>query len=270
MKARYTLLFLALLIHHVTKAQSEESMVFGYAFDLYEQQKFEDAAISLQKFLRDFPKSELKGRAHYNLAICYKDLKDNQKAKAVFQEILDQDYNERDENSLMEPYTLYKHHSCRALASMALEEKNYKEAEKYIHLFDKKYPYQHFCGNEWSAYDMYKAVMLAKVYEATNRTDQAMKELIPYIFSNALASNEGVLEELSTILDKHFTKADIRAEMNKAIESLTIEKKKKETIATIQLFNVNVAVEYYEDTKGDGKEFYKEIVRKSEFFKKYL
>lgn len=255
-------------------AQSnEEKIVFDYAVDLLENEKYQDAADTFSKFLTDFPDSPLKGRAHFNLALSFKYLGDLTRAKATFLEILRMPYNERDENSLMEPYTLYKHHACRMLAFIAMDEQDYQSAERYITMFDKKFPYQHFCGNEWAAYNMFKAVMLAQVYAATNRSQKALETLAPYTFSNALASNERVLEELEIIVRREFTKDEIKAELIRALESLQVKQRKGETMATIMLFNVSVEVEDYSEPRNGNEppaEHYKRIVKSNQLFKRYL
>jgi tetratricopeptide (TPR) repeat protein len=248
-------------------------IVFDYAVDLLQNRKYQDAADSFAKFMSDFPDSPLKGRAHFNLALSFKDMGDIARARATFLEILDMPYNERDDNSLMEPYTLYKHHSCRMLAFMALDDHDYGEAERYINMFDKKFPYQHFCGNEWSAYNMFKAVMLARVYFATNRSQKAIETLVPYTFSDALASNQSVLEELDTVVRHEFTTAQIKAEFTHALQSLQLKKRKHGTTATITLFNVDAEVEDYSDPTGSNEALiqrYKEIVTANELFKRYL
>ena len=251
----------------------EEEIVFEYAVDLFQSEKNQDAADSFGRFIEGFPDSPLKGRAHYNLALSFKELGDGARAKTIFHEILAMPYNERDENSLMEPYTLYKHHSCRMLASIALDEQNYKEAEHYIKMFDKKFPYQHFCGNEWAAYKMFKAVMIARVYTGMNQPQRAIKTLAPFTFSDALASNEEVLETLESTVRREFTKDEIKAELTRAIESLQVTQANDRTTAAMMLFNVKVEVEDFymdKDANESDLEHYRRIVRSNEFFKKYL
>lgn len=251
----------------------EEEIVFEYAVDLFQREKYQDAADSFGRFLEDFPDSPLKGRAHYNLALSFKELEDRTRAKAIFREILAMPYNERDGNSLMEPYTLYKHHSCRMLALIALDEQSYKEAEHYIKMFDKKFPYQHFCGNEWAAYKMFKAVMIARVYSGTDQPQKAIETLVPYTFSNALASNQEVLEVLEATVRREFTKDEIKAELIRAVESLQVIQANDRTTAAMMLFNVKVEVEdFYMDKEANESDLerYRRIVRSNEFFKKYL
>jgi hypothetical protein len=159
------------------------------------------------------------------------------------------------------------------LASMALEEKNYQNAENYIKMFDEKFPYQHFCGNEWAAYNMFKAVMTAQVYSGMNQPQKAISTLLPYTFSNALASNEEVLKVLETTLTSQFTKEEIEAELLKAIESLQVKRRNSRTKSTMILFGVKVELDdFFMDNEPNESELehYKRLAASNELFRKYL
>ncbi len=251
----------------------EEQVVFDYAGSLYEEEKYAEAAQRFAKFMTDFPKSPIKPRAHFNLAISYLALDDLERAKATFEEILNESYDDRDANDLMEPYTLYKHHSCRHLAMIALRQKNYDDAEKFIGMFDKKYPYQHFCGNEWAAYDNYKAVMLAKVYANTGRAQKAMETLVPYMFYNGLASNQNVINAMIEVLEQHFNQDEVRARLMQALASVRISRNKHETSAVIRLFdvNVNVAATASERDKSQtlNETYFQNVVSEHPVFKRF-
>lgn len=252
--------------------QTEDEILFEQAVQHFADTDYTRAAEEFETFISKFPKSPLLGRAHYNLGLTHFRLLNYITAEKVFRQILDEPYNERDENDIMEPYTLYKHHSCRMLAEISLAVEDYKKAERYIYMFDKVYPYQHFCGNEWSAYDMYKAVMLAKAYEGQGETKKAMEELLPYIFSNALASNEEVLRELSHLLEAIYTKEENREEFTRALASLEVKETKKQTRAFIQLYGVKVEVEdYFYDMETNGsKDYYHGKLKEHELFKRFL
>ena len=252
-----------------------DQVQFEKAIAYFEAGDLSSAAGEFRKFMVEYPRSPLIARAHYNVAYISFILKDYGTAKMIFKEILTKPYNEQDSNDIMEPYTLYKHHTCRHLAEIALEEKDYEAAEKYIQLFDKQYPYQHFCGNEWSAYDMYVAVMRARVYEGANQVKKALEVLLPYIFTQALASNADVLDELIVVLEKNFTKLDLREEFRRSLSTLTVKKTKKEVNATVTLYGVKVEVEdyMYEEDKGKTlslQEHYQNVVKENKLFKKFL
>ena len=260
-------------VHGQQEPLTADQVLFDQAVRRFEDEDYAGAAEDFRQFMTRFPQSQLLARSHYNLALTYDRMNDFETSKKLFLEILEQPYNERDENGLMEPYTQYKHHSCRHLAAIALRENDYKSAEKYIHLFDKKYPYQHFCGNEWSAYDMFKAVMKARVYEGTDEVRKAMEELLPFIFSDALASNDDVLDELSGILERNYTRDSIQQEFKSALMSLEVKETKKNTSVTILLYGVTIQVQdFFFEQAADvsGKEHYQKIVEENALFKKFL
>jgi tetratricopeptide (TPR) repeat protein len=258
--------------HAQQSVPTKDEVAFEQAAEAFEKERYKEAQADWLQFMKQHPDSPLLGRAHYNLGLTWFHMKEYEKAAEVFLEILNQPYNEKDANSLMEPYTLYKHHSCRLLAEMNLKQKKFDEAEKYILLFDKKYPYQHFCGNEWSSYHKYYAIMLAQVYEGTNRFSQAIGLLVPHVFPDFLSSDEVLIETLVTILQNHFSKAEIRKELNAAIQSLELKHTKKETTASVFLYGVKIKLDPYALEEGTTSEYerYKKMVTENKLFKKFL
>lgn len=276
-----TILFIAFAIAPFVvttlQAQSsqdkEDQLAFDEAFARYDSGAYEQALLAFSDFMERFPKSPLRARAHFNVAYLYRELNYNAKAAAVFKEILNEGYNENDENSLMEPYALYKHNSCRHLAEIYLEEKNFSQAEMYIEMFDKEYPYQHFCGNEWAAYDIYKATMYARLYEGKGQYERAVRHLVPYIFENGLAPNDYLLDELIQMLRAHYTLEEIQAELRRALATLSMHEKKGEGQARLTLFGekVNAQSNFFTSTVDvkslDG---YRVMVKENELFKTFL
>jgi tetratricopeptide (TPR) repeat protein len=239
---RKIILLLAIACCDVCLAQTKQENAFNEALQLFNDEKYKEAATAFASFMQVYPRHELKGRAHYNLAFTYKQLGDLTKAKETFVDILGEKYNERDENSLMEPYALYKHHACRQLAMISIEQNNFDDAEKYIRYFDKKYPYQHFCGNEWAGYDIFKAIMDAKVQAGRKQPGLAVKILSPHLFANGLASNEEALEELDTILERNFDHQIVKDMFNQAFTSLRIETKNGVEIAIVTFSGIDIAL----------------------------
>jgi tetratricopeptide (TPR) repeat protein len=280
-----TILFLALAIVQinitklsaqpveVVEDRTEDQLAFDKAFALYDSGTHEQAVLAFSDFMERYPRSPLRARAHFNVAYLYHELHYDAKAAAVFKEILNEGYNENDENSLMEPYTLYKHNSCRHLAEIYLEQKDFAQAETSMEMFDKEYPYQHFCGNEWAAYDHYKATMYARLYAGKGQYGRAVRNLVPYTFDNDLASNAGLLHELVLILRTHYTTAEIQAELRHALTTLSMRAKKGEVQARLTLFGekVNVTPDYFNpNIDFNSLEGYKVVVNENELFKTFL
>ena len=236
--------------------------------------KHEDEALrAFGEFMSKYPNSPLLAQAHYNIGYLHFERRNYEAATKVFKQILDSDYNERDPNSLMEPYMLYKHNSCRLLAEMSLDQKNYTAAEEYIEMFEHKYPYQHFCGNELSANAIYTATMKARAYDGQGQNLKAIQELVPFVFDDALASNEHLLQMLNTMLRQNYSIDQLREEFTRAVNSCAVKKTKRNIEATLILFGKKVEMSFYYDRDENAKrdvEFYKEEARKNSLFKKFL
>jgi hypothetical protein len=274
MKTLVSFLALIYFAPSIVHAQDKGELAFEAASQLYEEKKFAESALAYLRFMKDFSDHELKPRAHFNVAICYRELQDTANAKRIFLEILDEDYNERDANDIMEPYSLYKHHASRNLAFFAMAEKNYDEVEKYIRYFDKRFPYQHFCGNEWAAYHIFKDTMLAELYEGQHKPAEAVKVLAPHLFNNGLAYNGNAVELLDKILERNFTGDEVKAMFQNAYNSLAIKKTKRSEVVVLDFYGINVTVtEYWNDEKKKGGDWLAEsqtMLRAHELFLKYL
>jgi tetratricopeptide (TPR) repeat protein len=249
---RTIILLVAMACWCVCHAQSKQETAFNEALELFNDQEYEKAAKAFSNFMRVYLRHELKPRAHYNLAYTYRQMENLVKAKETFLEILSEKYNDRDENDLMEPYALYKHHTSRQLAMISIQQNNFDEAEKYIQYFDKKYSYQHFCGNEWAAYDIFKAIMEAKVLEGKKKPDLAVKTLVPHLFSDGLASNEGALEELGAILEKNFNPQEVKEMFTAAFNSLRIETKQGTQVPIITFAGIDLPVSSFAFETEEG------------------
>jgi|GEM_PF-1955520 len=228
-----------------TNAQTPDEVFFDKGCAYFEANKNDSALIVFRDLKRLYPQSESVPRADYNIAFILKEQGDIEAAKSAFKAILSSNYNDKDRGSggiMDNPYALYKHNSCEILSELYLVEKNYAEAEKYIKLFDKKYPYQHFCGNEWSAYNTYKAKQYAIVYDGQGQTDKAIGTLLPYVFADGLSDNEILLTELYRLLEKKYTAEAIKKELLNALQTLKIVNKRDDEFATIVFFGQKVAV----------------------------
>lgn len=263
------------------KVKTDDQKLFDKATGYYYDDNYDSALLVFHKFIETYPNSDLKGRAHYNLGYINFQKENYDEAKQIFLNILQQKYNEHDPNGLMEQYTLYKHKSCEHLAEIYLKESNYTEALRYTKLFDKKYPYKHFCGNELRAYDIYRARCYARVFEGQKTYAKAIRTLLPYLFNDGLASNAPLLEDLTRIVDRIYTKDYLNPELNKAISGFKIKKTKHKEYGLITIFGTKVKV-YYDalfelgnpdfeaNSKLDENALYHKAILTNAFFKQYL
>jgi hypothetical protein len=277
MKTRVVLLGLLIVLAvpglEAQKKIALEDSAFHKAMRLYEEDRKLESLLAFYEFISVFPDSEMKPRAHFNTGLISMELKRYKEARAAFAKILESGYNETESNSLMEPYALYKHNSARYMAEISLEEKNWQEAEKYIVMFDKEYPYQHFCGNEWAAYDIYKATMYARLYDGKGQIDKAISVLIPESIPGGLASNDYLVIDLISLLNRRYTQTKIYGEFNQSLANLSVKSNSKGEWAELVLFGEKLKVYsgYFEDSKEKhDKEFYVKQVREYQLFEQYL
>jgi len=226
---------------------SEDETSFEKAVTHAYREENEKALESFTSFLNQYPDSFLKPRAKFNIGIVLRKLGRNDEAILVFSEILNSDYNEKESSGgIMEKYALYKNRSAKELAEMYFEKKEYKKASDYIYLFDKKYKYLHFCGNEMRADDIYIATWYAKIFLAQNKPEKAISKLLPYLFDDGLASNSKALDVFEESLKMKYSTEEIKAFVNTAVKSLKIKSEdeakitflgKKLTVFDYQLYN---------------------------------
>jgi tetratricopeptide (TPR) repeat protein len=265
----------------VDSTETKDKRLFEEAIDYSYDEIYDSALLYFEKILIDFPKSELRGRAHYNIGYIYFKMKEYDKSKTIFLSILKSDYNEYEAYSLMEQYTLFKHRSCEYLAEIFLDEGNFKEAEKYVRLFDKKYPYKHFCGNEIAAYEIYRSRCYARVFEGEKSFKKAMDKLLPFLFDWGLASNDKLISDLIRVTDKYCSKDKIKEELEKAKKSLTMKTNRHAEFGIIELFGKKVKVcdagiydiyepETYKNLELKGIDKYKKAIEMNRYFKEYL
>lgn len=279
-----TLLTIFIQANGQKKEKTEEQRLFDIAFELLEDEELDSALIVFRQFRTQFANSELIPRVHYNIGYILKEQGKTDEAKIVLTEIIASNYNEKDPggHGIMGPqYALYKHYSCEQLADIYIDEKNFIAAEKYVRLFDKKYPYEHFCGNELTAYQIFKSRSYAKVYDGQGKTDDAIRQLIPHVFYTGLADNSELINDLISLLDKRYNGDEIKNELEKSITTLKItESKKRGETATIELYTFKLNVDenglfslsnpdFEANTKLQGREKYLKVIETNELFKHY-
>jgi tetratricopeptide (TPR) repeat protein len=128
----------------------------------------ERALENYQELIDSFPNSKLLYRAMNNKGYIELDLDDIEEAEKTFKKIIDSEADDEEIGGpglglMSEPYTNYKNRAAKALANIYLEKEDFAEALKFLDL-TKKYPYYHFCGNEYEADEIYMSTLYAKCY----------------------------------------------------------------------------------------------------------
>ena len=178
----------------------------------------------------------------------------------------------------MEQYALYKHRSASRLADIYLNQEYYEKARKYIRLFDKKYKYKHFGGNEMMAHEIYTARQYARLYHGEGKTAKAINKLLPYLFYNGLASNSKLLKLLDTLLRQQYTEAEIRQLVLQAKESMQIRKEDEVYIrflgSKVRVWSYHLFVfnsrDFEENMRLEGRAKWIKAFNSHELFSRYL
>ncbi|WP_221406582.1 tetratricopeptide repeat protein [Roseivirga sp. 4D4] len=261
------------------KEPTTDQLAFDQILETYYDEEYDSALTLCQNFLSNHIESSLIPRVKYNMAYILREIDRDEEAIPIFINLLESNYDEQEKfGGLMEQYALYKHRSASNLADIYLNLKNYELAKKYIRLFDKKYKYQHFGGNELMAYEIYSAKQYARLYHGQGKIDKAIKKLLPYIFYNGLASNSSLLNLLEEYLLEKYSRKELSILINQAKSTLVINTEDEATIIFLKtkievldyhLFTSgNVDIEDSLKLKGQAK--WNKAFDKNEFFAKYL
>ncbi|WP_396147911.1 tol-pal system YbgF family protein [Flavobacterium sp.] len=180
------------------------------------------------ELISEYPKSKLIFRALNNKGFAELELEYYGEAEKTFLKILNSDANDKEKggigSGLMgEPYANYKNRACKILADLELKKENFTNALKYLDT-TKKYPYQHFCGNEFASEEIYMAEMYSKCYLGLNQYDKAYDILLPNIIENGLASNSELIEITFNALLKNYKKEDLKSQFENSFKNVIAQK----------------------------------------------
>jgi tetratricopeptide (TPR) repeat protein len=245
---------------------------FDKAMELYYAKSYDSAIVNFEKMIKSFPNSELIGRAKYNIGYIYLETNRNEEAIPVFMEILNSNFNEKDNyGGIMEQFTLYKHRSCLNLVEIYLEKKEYKTALNYNKKAEKKYPYSHFHNREVIDNKIYLASNYSKIYRGLGDYKKALKYILPYTFYG----RNYIIKDLTESLDKLYSKVQIVSELNKSKKDIVFKNK---NFVVVNLFGESLKV--YEDLlytdlnasnfELKGLDIYKQILEIHPLYTHYL
>lgn len=254
-----TILLFVMCFPH-SYSQKMPSDYFDEALTYLDSSDYNRALCSFEFIVNNYPKNELYPRAYYNIGYIYYLKEQYDSSIIIFNNIVtgdfENDYKTGPGKGIMsDPYTLYKHSASIMLHVIYFEKKDYTNALKYLVLADKKYPYQHFCGNEIASNGIYMAVQYSLCYEKLNKIDDAINILWNHIFNYGLADNKDAIEQMSIVLPQKYTKEQIITELKNAENTIVIKHKRKRDYATITIFNneINLPQNFFYFFEGSIK-----------------
>lgn len=236
-----------------------------------------------EDLIENYPNSKLFYRALNNVALISNQLDYKDEAIEYYNQILNSDANDKEEGGvgsglMAEPYALYKNRAAKSLAEIYLSQENFNKAIEYINL-TKKYPYQHFCGNEYAADEIYIATLYTKAYLGLGKVKDGLDYSLPHVFFNGLADNSEIQILALETIKKNFSKKEIDSELDKALNSIKMVDKEDYQVGVITLFGRNIQLpddsfitytnesELNDIKKLSEKENYQRIFKNSKFYK---
>lgn len=114
-----------------------------------------------------------------------------------------------------------RHAICEILSTIHFERGAYDSSLHYITLADKKYPYQHFCGNEKESRQLFIAMRYAAIYDHYGDAAQVLKVLLPVACFDLVNNGDAVRKIASLLKGKEGTKAAL----DDAIAHMYVKKK---------------------------------------------
>lgn len=187
--------------------------------DSYENDSIEYAKNEFSNFTKSKPTSIYKIIAVYHLALIANKLDNKEEAISLYKQVLDLTVPDSIDNN-------YKNYSAKNLAEIYIDKKDYKTAIKYLDLTKKKFSYHHFCGNAYASDNIYTADRYSDCYIALGNYKKAIDILTPYMFSNGLADNSGLVKKLYSTYLKVYSKSEIRNQFLNSEKTLIINKEK--------------------------------------------
>jgi|GEM_PF-654558 len=208
-----------------------------------------DKALEYYNLLVDsFPGSPLLYMTLNNKGVIEYELEDYKEAKTTFLKQIEgkaDDKESRYDGGIMgEPYANYRNRACKYLARIYIHDSDYPNAIKYLDL-TKKYPYRHFCGNEYAAEANAKTVLYAKCYLAQKDYTNAYNVLLPNIISNGLANNREIVELAYKSLLEKYTKQELKNMFEESVRLHKFEKNEDGKSKDYYITFLNVKIYFY-------------------------
>lgn len=191
--------------------------------NLLQDQKESILEFSLQYFeelITKYPQSNLAFLALKKVALIYEEQNDIDLALDSYKEILAYK-SPISRKKLSEDtrilHSIYKNEACKKLVEIYLEQKDFKNALKYVKL-TKEYPFQHFCGNAHAADEIQIATLYTKCYIGLDNKEAALAHSLPQLFHNGMASNAKLVELTVNFLKANYDKEKLITALDTAIE----------------------------------------------------
>lgn len=276
MSPKTLILFLSLGINSILAAQSPDACsILKDACDAGGRQQYDSSILLLQQLRQYYPEHPLVNEISYRVGRLHSRMERYHEAKLELLKFIytpdpgtgdraafDDGYMRPKTESCCswisrESYADLQHYSCLDLHEIYLKENNADSALYYLTLADKKFTMRSDCVNGIGMQAIQFAISYSAVYLARGDTAAAIQALVKRYFINEAGQAE-LTHVLTGLLRSKYTKEEICAAYDAAIDKMTFELKKGKhpPIATFKLilFGTEVSVSDYWFFL-DGKKF---------------
>ncbi|AZA53637.1 tetratricopeptide repeat protein [Chryseobacterium sp. G0201] len=245
----------------------------NFAIELKEN-TLEKVISNYDELIKEFPQSKLIFRALNNKGFAEIENGNYDNAKKTFQKILNSNADDLEKigvgSGIMgEPYSNYKNRALKTLARIEIRDRNYQQAVQYLNE-TKKYPYRHFCGNEYAQDEIAMAELYSQCYIKLEQHEKAFDILIPNIIENGIADNSEITILAYNTLIKKYHKEDLKTLFENSFKNIIIRSENKFTSYNINFLNRNIRLPDWElseaISKKDKEDIIKQILKNSKFY----
>ncbi|MEA3496467.1 MAG: hypothetical protein U9R42_10570 [Bacteroidota bacterium] len=279
-------------------AQSSESQACKYLKESSKAHckgKFKKSARILKRFVSKFPEHQLNEEAKLSIGISYLKVGKYKKAERFFNELIKiKDYPDDETlfdfskcNYLQTECASFlksdrmlsiQHEAFIYLAEISLERENWNSAFENIVNADKYYRYWYGCGTGDLQEDIRLSLLYSKYYLKINKSDSALKVLLPLVLEPAalpILHYSELVEKTLRLLKQKYDKDELKTIVDKAIDEVYFQNLDKYKhggrVYFIKLLDVKVKVApEYLFQKNKNPEEVKDYIKKTDFYKKIL
>lgn len=210
--------------------QEKAEILFSEGGQLYGQKDFQGAIKCFKELAINYKSFKYHNQSVYNLAYTYHQIDSLKQATFWYEKIIASDVMDNERvggRGIFEPYSNYKHNSTFNLGNIEYENKNYEKALDYYRQCLTKYPYYNDSATDLRIKKNTLTIYIVDCLNEMGKYEEALVTIVPESIDSFGSSNyESVVNSAITLINQNFDKKEIAIELEKAFETLKLNKKK--------------------------------------------
>lgn len=175
----------------------------------YDNKKYKRALKKYQYILKKYPKIKDNSDIYFNIGYIYYHKKKYNKSIQIFKQIMESNKNKNLKDNTM-------HYTTFFMSKIYYQRKIYDSALYYHFLSDTVYSYLSHCGDALEFNRIQSAIYLSDIYQKLNKTDDALKTLLPLIDFN-IYDNYIIISRLKKLFIKI---PNVKQKFNQALQHI--------------------------------------------------